>query len=164
MPSISKSTSEMVIFHRFKDAYKNKTGTVLDNVLKTEEPKAPDFRAIDKFTGASIGIEITGVYQSPEEAKIQHWRQEGWEGFFSGNQDHIIQEFNRVISKKAKRSFEYEFDDKLILVIYLGSIVFNEQIDLEFMQPSIIIPPNNFAEIWVIIRDKITDYDLFRLS
>jgi hypothetical protein len=161
MPSISKKTSELIMYHRFKEGYLRKTGI---NLTDETQQESPDFIAINQKTGKILGIEISGVYQNPEEAKLQYWRQEGWNGFFKGDQLKIIDEFNRVISEKAQKSFSYNIQGNLLLAIYLGSIVFNEAIDMKFMNPHIIIPENNFDEIWVIIRAGQSRYDLYQLQ
>jgi hypothetical protein len=161
MPSISKKTAEKIIFYRFKDVYEKEKDIILENIVHDE---SPDFIAINKNDDSSVGIEVTGVYQNKEEAMLQYWRQDGWQDFFVGDQSELIKAFNDVLSKKAKKSFKYTPADKQILAIYMGSMVFQESIDLEFMRPEIIIPENKFSEIWILIKSYESKFKLYRLQ
>ncbi|TAK11577.1 MAG: hypothetical protein EPO32_11620 [Anaerolineae bacterium] len=161
MPSVSKSTSESVIFYRFVEAYRSKTGVSL---IRATQREAPDFAAVDEATNLPVRLEVTSVYQDAEEAMYDLWRSEGGEGFYRGDQEKIVEEFNRIIENKSKKSSDYKFSGKLILVIYLGSRVFNQEIDVRYMQPGIHIPKNCFAEIWVLIHSNNGGYDVFQLA
>lgn len=160
MNRVPKEIAEQVIFNRFRKPYENLIGVDLSNITHQDKP---DFLATIPTTGEIIGIEVTGVYQDEEEAKIQYWRVDEW-GWYSGDQEKIIAEMNRVLASKAKKSKDYKFDGRLLLAMFLGSLVFNEAIDMKYIKPYIKIPENNFSEIWVIIRNGEGTYALFSLQ
>lgn len=160
MNRVPKETAERVIFNRFRKPYENLIGDELSNIIYQD---MPDFLATIPTTGELIGIEVTGVYQDEEEAKIQYWRVDKW-GKYTGDQKKIIAEMNRILASKAQKSREYDFDGRLLLVLFLGSLVFNEAIDMKYMRPYLNIPDNGYSEIWVIVRDRNDSYDLFPLQ
>jgi len=76
---------------------------------------------------------------------------------FEGLLDDLVSSMNKVLSDKAMKSWEYDFDSKLILSVWLGSLVFTEKMDIDFIRNEIIIPINAFSDIWLTIRNR-TDF------
>jgi len=153
MPRVTKNEAEHSIFERFNTAYEKEFGSLLVDVRHNDRP---DFTATDPNSGKRLGIEITGVYQDKDEARIQYWDVENWVRF-EGSLDALVSSMNKVLSDKAEKSWEYHFDGKLILSIWLGSIVFTEKTDIDFIRNEINIPHNTFSDIWLIIRNR-TDF------
>lgn len=73
---------------------------------------------------------------------------------FEGSLDDFVSSINKVLSDKAEKSWEDNFDGKLILLIWLGSLVFTEKMDIDFIHNEINIPYNAFSDIWLIIRNR----------
>lgn len=147
---ITKEEAEKIILERFIIAYQKRFGvrfTCIDHRDK------PDFEVINPDTNEHIGIEVTGIYQNTEEAKIQYWAVDDWD-VFEGSTDELISSLNNRLEDKAKKSKSYIFDGRMFLAILLGSLVFNQKLDIDFIQNQIAIPENRFSEIWLIIRDK----------
>ena len=153
MPRVTRDEAELSIFERFKTAYEKEFGSLLVDV---EHNDRPDFTATDPHSGKRLGIEVTGVYQDKAEARIQYWDVENWVRF-EGSLDDFVSSMNKVLSDKAEKSWEYDFDGKLILSIWLGSLVFTEKTDIGFIRNEINIPHNTFSDIWLIIRN-LTDF------
>jgi len=84
------------MFNGFKEDYEKILGIILENVL---QQGSPDFIAINKNSGKLISIDITGLYQNSELAQIQHWWQEGREGFL---EETISRQMNNI-TKCSKR-------------------------------------------------------------
>jgi len=150
MPRIPKQKAEQLIFDRFALAFEAMFDSSLTNVIHRDRP---DYEAIDPRTGECLGIEITGVYQNPREARIQYWDLEYW-GTFTGSVDELVDSLNQVIADKSKKVENYEFEDKVSLAIWLGSLVFQDKTDVNFFRYSIVIPENSFSDIWLIVRDR----------
>jgi hypothetical protein len=113
----------------------------------------PDFEATVSNTGNNLGIEITGVYQDEFEAKIQYWAVENW-GRFNGSLEDLVRSLNEILHKKAQKSFDYDFQGQLVLAIWLGSLIFHEKSDVDFIRQDIVTPNNAFSNIWLIVRDR----------
>lgn len=61
---------------------------------------------------------------------------------------------NDRLADKAEKAKSYAFDHQIWLVILLGSLVFNQKVDVDFIRKRIVIPENRFSKIWLIIRDR----------
>jgi hypothetical protein len=150
MPRISREQAELAIFERFNSAYMKRFGYPLVDI---EHQDRPDFIAVDPILEESLGIEITGVYQDSTEARIQYWDVDHW-GKFTGSIEDLIKSLNCVLEDKSAKSWEYKFDGRLILGILMGSLVFNEKIDIDFIRNEIVVPENAFTNIWLILSDR----------
>ena len=147
---INKEQAELAILDRFKSAFEKEFGSTLSEIRYRDRP---DFEVQDPRTGDKLGIEIAGTYQNTREARIQYWDIDNW-GTFTGSTDDLVDSINRVIAKKSEKARDYDFEGRLALVVWLGSLVFNEKIDVDFFRHEISIPENPFADIWLIIRDR----------
>jgi len=58
------------------------------------------------------------------------------------------------LKDKAQKSKSYKFDRQIFLAIWLGSLVFNQKMDVDFIWQKIIVPENEFSEIWQIIESE----------
>ncbi len=150
MPRISRQKAEQLIFDRFARAFETMFGSPLTDVNHRDRP---DYSAIDPRTGECLGIEITAAYQNPREARIQYWDLEYW-GTFTGSVDDLVDSLNQVIADKVKKVEDYKFEDRVSLAIWLGSLVFQDETDVNFFRHSIVIPENLFSDIWLIVRDR----------
>ena len=161
MPRVTKPQAEEAILRRFVSAYEREFGVQLGEPIHGDRP---DFEFVDPVTNEKLGLEVTGVYQTDDEAKIQYWAVEEW-GVFHGSQEDLLTSINRIIAQKAPKSESYGYQGRLMLAIWLGSLVFNEKFDVEFIRPAIVSPPNTFADIWLITRDRKDHSDgLYRLQ
>jgi len=147
---VAREEAEKIIIDRFLIAYQKRFGVELTIITHRDKP---DFEVIDPITNEHIGIEVTGVYQNEEEAKIQYWAVDDWEKF-EGSTDEILSSLNMRLRDKAEKSKSYIFNGRMFLAIFLGSLVFNQKSDVDFIRNQIVIPDNKFSEIWLIIRDK----------
>ena len=150
MPKISSPQAEILIFERFKEAFKKKYGVDLINVVHCD---SPDFEAVVPNTGSNIGIEITGVYQNTYEAKIQNWAVEKW-GRLTGSLEDLVLKLNEGLRKKAQKSFSYDYSGRLVLAIWLGSLIYHTKYDVDFFRHDIVIPENAYSNIWLIVRNQ----------
>jgi hypothetical protein len=161
VPRITKDEAEIAIMDRFVSAYEKMYGVQLLDIIHRDKP---DFSAFDPSRNILMGIEITGVYKNSEEAKIQYWEVDEW-GPISGSSDDILVSINKGIGKKIKRAENYQFNGYLVLVIWNGSLVFNERFDMEFIKSGFVVPNNKFRDIWLIIKNhKDSSPELFRIQ
>lgn len=149
MPKISKEVAEVAIYNKFLGAYGK---SFHSSLLFIDYDDRPDFIALDVKTGDKIGIEITGVYQNVREARIQYWDIDNWNKF-EGSLDNLINELNTRLEDKSNKSWNYIFDGKLILAVWIGSLVYQQKSDFDFIRNKISIPNNAFIDIWLILRD-----------
>ncbi len=160
MKPSSRETAERAILDRFIQAYSKRFSIELTNITHQDKP---DFVVVNSVTGEILGIEVTGAYQNAQEAKIQY----GVEKLdrFVSSSDEIISSLNARLSDKAEKSKAYVFDSRMILVIWLGSLVFNQKTDIDRFLHKLVIPNSKFSEIWLVVRDK-DDYspDLYLLQ
>jgi len=70
---------------------------------------------------------------------------------------------NSRLKDKAQKSKSYKYDGQIFLAIWLGSLVFNQKIDVDFLKPRIIVPENDFSEIWLIIKGEEGSPELYSL-
>jgi len=150
MPRITKEEAELTIFERFIAAFERRFGYSLVDV---EHDDKPDFRAVDPTLGEPIGIEITGAYQDPTEARIQYWDIDKW-GKLIGSIDDLVENINTRLEDKAAKSWEYDFEGRLVLGIWIGSLVFNEKIDMDMIRNRLFFPENAFSNIWLIVKNR----------
>jgi hypothetical protein len=150
MKPISKQVAETAILERFLIAYRKRFGVGLTAVIHRDKP---DFEVTNPITHERIGIEITGLYQNEMEAKIQYGAVDDWERF-EGSTEELLQSLNSRLDDKARKSKSYQYDGRILLVIWFGSLVFNQRFDIDFVSRQIVIPENAFSEIWLVLRDK----------
>jgi hypothetical protein len=161
VPRITKDEAENAIMDRFVTAYEKMFGVQLLDIIHREKP---DYSAFDPSRNILMGIEITGVYKNSEEAKIQYWEVDEW-GPISGSSDDILASINISIRKKIKSAENYQFNGYLVLVIWNGSLVFNERFDMEFIKSGFVVPNNLFRDIWLIINNhNDRSPELFRIQ
>ena len=151
MPRITRQQAELAIIERFQSAFVKYFGYALSEIHHQDRP---DFTAFDPRTKETIGIEITGVYQDSYEARIQYWDMEKW-GRFTSSLSDLIESLNRVLDDKAIKSWDYKFDGRLILGVFIGSLIYNEKRDIDFMLNKIVIPKSRFTDIWLILENQI---------
>ena len=147
---ITRYEAEEALIDRFINGYKNRFG--FDLVIVSHRDR-PDFEVLNRQTGEKVGIEITGLYQSEREAKINYGREPSWERF-SGSWDLLIANLNHLLAEKAEKSRGYQYCGRMFLAIYVGSLVFNETNDFDYVHSRIAIPENRFSEIWLMLRDS----------
>ena len=150
MPRINGETAQEEILARFLNAYEKKFAIRLTVSTHRERP---DYEIYDPVANKHFGLEITGVYQDDEEAKIQYWEIEEWEKI-TGSLDSLVKAINNGLAKKAIKSKSYEYDHAMDLAIWLGSFTYNQAYDVNFIRREISIPENSFSRIWLIVRDK----------
>ena len=114
---VQRGEAEREILNRSMKAYHKRFGVVLTIIKHRDKP---DFEVLDPATSEKLGIEVTGVYQNSEEAKIQYTTLEDGE-IFSGNLDELAESLNTCLEQKARKSKEYYFEGKLLLAILIGS-------------------------------------------
>jgi len=161
MPRVDGVSAQEAILERFFIAYEKMFAIRLTMVSRRERP---DYEVSDPFSSERFGLEVTGVYQDEEEAKIQYGEIEDWVKI-TGSLDNLVDAINTVISKKAKKSNSYEYDSHMDLAVWMGSITYNHSYDVDFIRHEIIIPENSFSRIWLILRDT-EDYspELYQLQ
>jgi hypothetical protein len=145
---------EEIYIYRFVVAYEFKYKQVLKVVEKNRE--RPDFSVRINKTGELIGVEVTGIFQNEEEAKIMWGKYKNWNKF-TGDNEELINELQRIIYKKIEKVLEYDFDGRIFLVIFLGSIVFNEWADACYLHKYLNIPFNKFERIYLLVKEKTTE-------
>lgn len=163
MQRITKKNGEEYIIKRFTEAYALTCGINLVNISPREIDKPPDFETTIKETGERIGIEVTGLYQNNREAKINFSEIPLWDAF-SGSLDKIASALNRLLKKKALKSYKYEFEDRMLLAIWVGSIIYHSEFDFRFISNQIEVPESKFNEIWLILKDEKGDSSLLLLT
>lgn len=147
---ITRGTAELSIINGFIKGYKALLG--IDLVVVSHRDK-PDFEVQNTQTGEKLGVEVTGLYQNAREAKIQYDREPDWDSF-SGSLDDLIANLNTLLAEKAGKAKDYQYTGKMLLAIYIGSLVYNEIQDFRYIDSRIRMPENRFFEIWLILRDN----------
>jgi len=160
MEPVPKEIAELAILDRFITAYHKRFGIKLINVLHRDKP---DFEVTNPKTVKRLGIEVTGTYQNEEEAKIQYGSVQNWD-IFVGSGEELITSLNSRLKDKAQKSKSYKFDGQIFLAIWLGSLVFNQKMDVDFIRHRINIPENDFSEIWLIIQSEEGTPELYPLQ
>ena len=161
MTRVDRITAEKAIMQRFSYAYEKSYGMKLANITHGDKP---DFEAKDSSTEKVFALEITSVYQDDREAMIQYGETEDW-GRFKGSSEELLERLNIVLQSKAIKSFTYDVSDPLHLAVLIGSLVFNQAIDIDFIRPGIVIPDNAYRFIWLIVKSR-DDYmpELYELQ
>lgn len=160
---IVHDTAEKAIINRFIKGYKRLFG--IDLVIVCHSDK-PDFEVLNTQTGEKFGVEVTGLYQNDREAKIQYNREPNWDRF-PGSWDDLIARLNTLLAKKADKANDYQYTGRILLAIYVGSLVYNETKDFDHIHTLITIPENRFSEIWLMLRDNTgreTELKILKLS
>lgn len=150
MQRITKKNGEGFIIKRFTKGY---ALTCRINLINISTRERPDFEAMIKETGERVGIEVTGLYQNQREAMINFNKIPEWDTF-TGSLDEIVSSLNTLLEKKAALSYEYEFEGRLLLAVWAGSMVFNQPFDFKFIFDQIEIPSSRFDQIWLILEDQ----------
>jgi len=156
MKKISKEAAEAAILERFMITYQKRFGHAFTRIKHQDKP---DFAVRNPITKERIGIEVTSVYQNDKEARIQNGAAEPWDEYETSI-DELLLSINTQLSKKARKSKQYMFNGRMFLVIWLGSLAFNQKTDMDLIRPRFIIPKNQFAEIWLIITENGDDSPL----
>lgn len=150
MKKVSKEAAETAILSRFMFAYHKRFGITFTQIHHRDKP---DFEVHHPISKERIGIEVTGVYQNEMEARIQNGAGESWDAYESSLEE-LLKSINARLVKKAKKSRKYEFNGRMFLVIWLGSIAFNQKFDMDFIRPRIFVPKSDFSEIWLVISEN----------
>lgn len=129
MKRITRDTAEVAILERFLIAYSKRFGVELSDIVHRDKP---DFQVRNPKTDEIIGIEVTGVYQNKREAKIQYSAINNWDRF-KGSTEELVKSLNERLKDKSRKSKTYIFDGRMILALWLGSLVFNQKIDADFI-------------------------------
>ena len=156
----TKKNREGFIIKRFIKGYALTCGIDLIDLSPRE---SPDFEATIRETGERIGIEVTGLYQNQREAMINFGKIPMWDTF-TGSLDEIVSSLNIRLEDKALKSYKYEFEDRMLLAIWVGSMIFNQPIDIEFILDQIKVPSSRFDQIWLILEDEKGETTLMDLS
>jgi len=161
MTRVDKKTAEETVMRRFVYAYEKRYATQLGNIVHRDKP---DFYAEDLPRDTIFALEVTGVYQDDREAMIQYGAIEDWRRY-TGSSEELLESINKVLKSKAEKSFTYDVSKPLNLAVLIGSLVFNEALDIDFIRPSIFIPRNAYQFIWLIVRSS-EDYspELYELQ
>lgn len=160
MQEIKKKNGEGFIINRFTKGY---SVTCEISLIDISARERPDFEATIRETGEKIGIEVTGLYQNQREAMINFNKFPKWDTFM-GSLDEIVSSLNTILEKKAVLSYDYDFDGRLLLAIWAGSMVYNQQFDFEFIFDQIKVPSSRFDQIWLILEDEKGEPTLMLLS
>jgi hypothetical protein len=160
MPQVNKDFAEKVIFDKFAEAYALDRGIYLEDISDRERP---DFEATIKETGERVGIEVTGLYQNQREVMINFNKIPKWD-MFTGSLDEIVSSLNIRLEDKALKSYKYEFEDRMLLAIWVGTMIFNQSNDFEFILDQIKVPSSRFDQIWLILEDEKGETTLMLLS
>lgn len=150
MDKVDTKVAENKIFEKFQEAFTKEYGVYLSEIIHRDKP---DFEAFDPRTNQRIGIEVTGVYQDEREAKIQYGKIENWNSY-SASLVEILFKLNNILAKKAEKSKKYNFGGQIFLAIWIGSLVFSQANDMNFIRRDIVIPENSFTKIWLILESR----------
>lgn len=153
MKKVSKEAAEVAILNRFMIAYQKQFG---HSFTRIQHQDKPDFAVRNPLTKEQIGIEVTSVFQNDKEARIQNGAAEPWDDYETSIEE-LLRSINTRLSKKAKKSKKYEFNGRIFLVIWLGSLAFNQKIHMDLIRSRFVIPKNKFSEIWLIITENGDD-------
>jgi hypothetical protein len=155
-------SAQEATLERYLSAYEKRYSVRL---TKMEVPRErPDYEVCDPESQECFGLEISGVYQDKDEAKIQYWEIENW-GKMTGSIDSLVDAINYVLAKKAEKSHSYEYEGPMDLAVWLGSLTYDHALDVDMFRHRIIIPEHSLSRIWLIVREK-DDYspELYRLQ
>jgi len=103
MPRIDGVSAQEAILERFLSAYEKMFAVRL---IQGSRRERPDYEVGDPLSNECFGLEVTGVYQDEEEAKIQYGEIKDWVKI-TGSLDSLVDAINNVIAKKAKKSNSY---------------------------------------------------------
>jgi hypothetical protein len=159
MKKVSGKTAEFEILKRFIIGYRKRFSIELNNINHRDKP---DFEVSNPNTGECFGIEVTGMYQNEEEPKIQYGSIDKWD-HFCGSIEELLSSLNIRLKDKARKSKSYNYCRRMLLAIWLDSLIFTAKFDVDFIRNQIIIPDNNFSEIWLIIQSKDDTPELYPL-
>lgn len=152
MSRVSRKNAESKILNRFLIGYQKRFGIVLSNVIHRDKP---DFEVTNPVTGKKLGIEITGVYQDPQEAESQYTiHPPGTVSWIQGSLDDLLAANNECLRSKADKSLKYNFGGNMVLAIWIGSSVYNRKFDIDYIKHDITIPESRFSQVWLILKDK----------
>jgi hypothetical protein len=153
MERITREQAQQAIMQKFVEAYYRQHGIQLVGIVERDKP---DFEAMISESRQKIGIEVTGIYQDEREAKINYSEITEWDSHPSFIEK-VIPALNTGLENKAKRSRKYEYDGRIILVIWVGSFIYNTPQDFSAIGSKIKVPDSRFSEIWLVLRDDNTD-------
>ncbi|MHB8130477.1 MAG: hypothetical protein ACYDEX_15915 [Mobilitalea sp.] len=141
-----KALLEDYAINYFMEDFERETGLKSKVISRQEGPDA-----VIEVNGTNIGFEITHLYYDRDEAKMLFGRsgskQHGLERF-----DIFISELNELINKKAIKSYTYQCEYPISLLIRNGSPIFGLT-DFKNAKDYILIPDNNYLNIWFLSRD-----------
>lgn len=144
--SKEKTLLEEYALKYFIEDYERQTG-IKGIIISRQE--GPD--AVVEINGVRVGLEITHLYYDKDEAKMLFGRSEnkqhGLERF-----DRLIYELNELLQKKAIKSFTYNCEYQVSLLIRNGSPIYGLT-DFKKSQDNILIPHNKYLNIWFLSRD-----------
>jgi len=148
-PRVTKEQAEQAIFDRFAKAYERHYGASLEGRVHRDKP---DFSARDSVTTQTLGIEVTGAYHDAREAEINYWLNGDW-GVLTGSLDNFVDSINQVFADKSQTANAYDRVGPLLLAIWIGSFVFNQKRDMNFLAPRLTIPKNPYSLIALVVTD-----------
>jgi hypothetical protein len=144
--NVEKTLLEDYALKYLIEDYERQTGLKCKVISRQEGPDA-----VIEINGNRIGLEITHLYYDREEAKIllgrSDYKQHGLERF-----DTLIYELNELLKKKAMKSYTYNCDYPVSLLIRNGSPIFGLS-DFRNSIDHIYIPDNRYLNIWFLSRD-----------
>lgn len=128
-----------------------------------EQRERPDFMA-ENEAGRRVGVEITHLYHSEEEARFLNGR--SYTDIHPiTTVDLLLDALNKGLQKKSVLSYGYDSFDDLILVVRVTPPFVQKQTLIE-QHARIIVPPSAFGEIWMLFYDPdhLDWADLLRLD
>ena len=150
MKKVTKEAAEAAVLERFMVAYEKQFGHTFTHIRHQDKP---DFAVRNPITKERLGIEVTNVYQNDKEARIQNGAAEPWDEYETSIEE-LLRSINTRLAKKAKKSKKYEFNGRMFLVIWLGSLAFNQKVHMDLIRSRFVIPKNSFSEIWLVITEN----------
>jgi hypothetical protein len=144
--NIEKTLLEDYAINYMIEDYERQTGLKYKIISRQEGPDA-----IIEVNGNRMGLEITHLYYDRDEAKIllgrSEYKKHGLERF-----DRFIYELNELLQKKAIKSYTYNCDYPVSLLIRNCSPIFGLS-DFRNSIEHISIPDNKYLNIWFLSRD-----------
>jgi hypothetical protein len=115
-----------------------------------EQRERPDFLVTDD-AGRCIGVEITHLYHSEEEARFLNGRS------YTDirpikTADLLLDALNLNLQKKAGLSYGYDQFEGLILVVRVTPPFVQKQVIIEHHE-RLVVPRSAFEEIWMLFYD-----------
>lgn len=112
----------------------------------------PDFEVKERYTGETIGVEISHIFHDKKEAMMYLGRDDSqFHGIITA-QDHV-KVLNEVLRKKAEKMRSYPFDGPILLVLRDFSKIFDVHTIFD-ARLGLKVPASDYVEIWYLGRSK----------